>query len=133
MANDDLAPSELDGDQDAYTVRPYAVTGGRVETEGLAVETLVTTLDAGKDVKGLTPEKKKILKLAGDDYMSVAELSAHCRLPLGVIRILVTELSDNEYLQIHANRPAAADEAVDENSGITLSLLESVLDGIAAL
>ena len=34
---DDFAPSALDNDDDAYTVRPYAVTGGRVagEADGL--------------------------------------------------------------------------------------------------
>ncbi len=133
MATDELAPSELNPDDDAYTVRPYAVTGGRVATDGLAIEALVTTLNAEGSVKGMTPEKKKILQLAAEDYISIAELSAHCKLPLGVIRILVTELSDNEYLKIHTNGRGAAQDSGDESSGITLSLLESVLDGIAAL
>ncbi len=130
---DDFAPSGLDKDEDAYTVRPYAVTGGRVagEADGLALEALVETRGEGKSLKGLTPEKKKILQLASGDFISVAELSAHCKLPLGVIRVLVTDLADNEYLTIHATSPVT--ETVEDRSGITLSLLESVLDGIAAL
>jgi len=133
MPTDDYAQAAVHGDDDAYTVRPYAVTGGRVasESDGLALETLVETRSEGKSLKGLTPEKKKILQLAAEDYISVAELSAHCKLPLGVVRVLVADLSENEYLTIHATSPVTAN--VEDRSGITLSLLESVLDGIAAL
>ncbi len=131
--NDDFAPSGLDNDNDAYTVRPYAVTGGRVagEADGLALEALVATRTDGKPQKGLTPEKKKILHLAAEDFISVAELSAHCKLPLGVVRVLVTDLAENEYLTIHTTTPVNV--PVEDRSGITRSLLESVLDGIAAL
>jgi hypothetical protein len=131
--SEDFVHSGLDNDNDAYTVRPYAVTGGRVsgESDGLALESLVATRADGKSQKGVTPEKKKILLLAAEDFISVAELSAHCKLPLGVVRVLVTDLSDNEYLTIHATSPVSL--AVEDRSGITRSLLESVLDGIAAL
>ena len=130
---DDYAPSVLNGEDDAYTVRPYAVTAGRIsgEADGLALETLVSATDNGKTSKGMTPEKKTILQLASDDFVSVAELSAHCKLPLGVVRVLVMDMADSEYLTIHATMPVSED--VDDRSGITLSLLESVLDGIAAL
>lgn len=130
---DDYAPSSLSGEDDAYTVRPYAVTAGRVSgvASGLAIEALVSAIDNGKSQKGLTQEKKKILKLASEDYVSVAELSAHCKLPLGVIRVIIMDMAESEYLSIHTTMPISDD--VDDRSGITLSLLESVLDGIAAL
>jgi hypothetical protein len=130
---DDYAPSVLNGEDDAYTVRPYAVTAGRVfgEGEGLALEALVSATDSSKPLKGLTPEKRKIMQLAAEDFVSVAELSAHCKLPLGVIRVLVMDMADSEYLTIHTTMPVS--EEVDDRSGITMSLLESVLDGIAAL
>ena len=130
---DDFAPSVLDGEDQAYTVRPYAVTGGRIsgEADGLAIETLVAIPEGEKPTKGLTPEKKKIVQLASEDFVSIAELSAHCKLPLGVVRVLVMDLAESEYLTIHATAPVAKE--VDDRSGITLSLLESVLDGIAAL
>jgi hypothetical protein len=130
---DDYAPSVLNGEDDAYTVRPYAVTAGRIfgEADGLAIEALVSATDNGATIKGLTPEKKKILQLASEDFVSIAELSAHCKLPLGVIRVLVTDMSESSYLTIHTTMPVSND--VDDRSGITLSLLESVLDGIAAL
>ena len=130
---DDYAPSVLNGEDDAYTVRPYAVTAGRVsgEADGLAIEALVSATDNGINLKGLTPEKKKILQLASEDFVSIAELSAHCKLPLGVIRVLVMDMSESQFLTIHTTMPVT--QAVDDRSGITLSLLESVLDGIAAL
>jgi hypothetical protein len=130
---DDFAPSILNAEEEAYTVRPYAVTGGRIsgEADGLPIEALVSATDAGKSLKGLTPEKKKIIQLAAEEFMSVAELSAHCKLPLGVIRVLVMDMADTGYLTIHTTMPISND--ADDRSGITLSLLESVLDGIAAL
>ncbi len=132
MPTDDYAHGVVH-DDDAYTVRPYAVTGGRIagESDGLALETLVEASKDDKTLKGLTPEKKKILQLATEDFISVAELSAHCKLPLGVVRVLVAELAETKYLTIHATAPVTA--TVEDRSGITLSLLESVLDGIAAL
>lgn len=130
---EDLAPSLLDGEEQAYTVRPYAVTAGRVsgEADGLPIEALVSTTEKGKFPKGLTPERKKILQLAGDEFMSVAELSAHCKLPLGVVRVLVTDLAESDYLTIHTTTPISKE--ADDRGGITRRLLESVLDGIAAL
>lgn len=132
----DYAPSAFDDDEaDAYTVRPYTVTGGRVSaaSKDLPMEALVETASGAQASRGLTPEKKRILELASGQYQSVAELSAHTRLPLGVVRVLVTDLSDQKLLTIHitGNGSAGRDDSLP--GGLTLSLLESVLDGIAAL
>jgi len=121
-------------DDDAYTVRPYAVTGGRVKgASSLPMEALVETTSDPASVKGLTPEKKTILQLAAGQYQSVAELSAHTRLPLGVVRVLVTDLAEQHHLIIHTAGTADDAASHDERGGLSLSLLESVLDGIAAL
>lgn len=130
------ATDPLGGAEDeAYTVRPYAVTGGRVSAANsdLPMEALVEAPSDIQSLRGLTPEKKKILQLAAGQYQSVAELSAHTRLPLGVVRVLVTDLAEENYLTIHT--AGTADDAAthDANGGLSLSLLESVLDGIAAL
>ncbi|MFP5359104.1 MAG: DUF742 domain-containing protein [Actinomycetes bacterium] len=124
-----------DGEEEAYTVRPYAVTGGRVSAAStdLPMEALVETTTDTKALTGLTPEKKKILELASGEYQSVAELSAHTRLPLGVVRVLVTDLAAVNYLKIHVGGTAQDESTHDPSGGLSLSLLESVLDGIAAL
>jgi len=131
----DFAPSAFDEEADAYTVRPYAVTGGRVSaaSKDLPMEALVEAASGAQASRGLTPEKKRILELASGQYQSVAELSAHTRLPLGVVRVLVTDLSDQKLLTIHITGAAAAGRDDALAGGLTLSLLESVLDGIAAL
>ncbi|GMA35480.1 DUF742 domain-containing protein [Demequina litorisediminis] len=84
-------------------------------------------------VRGLTPEKRTILQLSTGQYQSVAELSAHTRLPLGVVRVLVTDLATENHLIIHTGGTADDTSTHDADGGISLSLLESVLDGIAAL
>ena len=124
-----------DGEEEAYTVRPYAVTGGRVSAAStdLPMEALVETTTDTKALTGLTPEKKKILELASGEYQSVAELSAHTRLPLGVVRVLVTDLAEVKHLKIHVGGTADDASTHDASGGLSLSLLESVLDGIAAL
>ena len=124
-----------DDAEDTYAVRPYAVTGGRVSAASadLPMEALVEAASNPETLRGLTPEKKKILQLATGQYQSVAELSAHTRLPLGVVRVLVTDLAEEKYLTIHTSGTADDEATHDANGGLSLSLLESVLDGIAAL
>lgn len=132
---DALTPSEPGSDPEAYTVRPYAVTGGRVSDadSSLPMEALVRSTADTQTLKGLTPEKKKILQLSAGEFQSVAELSAHTRLPLGVVRVIVTDLAAAQYLTIHTAGTSSDPQTHDESGGISLSLLESVLDGIAAL
>ncbi|MDE0572018.1 DUF742 domain-containing protein [Demequina sp. B12] len=122
-------------EEEAYTVRPYAVTGGRVSaaSKDLPMEALVEARSTTQTFTGLTPEKKKILQLAAGQYQSIAELSAHTRLPLGVVRVLVTDLATDNHLVIHTGGTANDKSTHDESGGLSLSLLESVLDGIAAL
>ncbi|WP_228373134.1 DUF742 domain-containing protein [Demequina maris] len=124
-----------DGEEEAYTVRPYAMTGGRVSaaSKDLPMEALVEATTDPQASSGLTPEKKKILQLAQGQFQSVAELSAHTRLPLGVVRVLVTDLAEVNYLKIHVGGTADDATTHDASGGLSLSLLESVLDGIAAL
>jgi len=52
-------------------------------------------------------------------------------LPLGVVRVLVTDLSDASYLKIHLSTPVSPETG--QNPALSLSVLESVLNGISAL
>jgi hypothetical protein len=114
---------------EASYVRPYTVTGGRTrpKSEALPIEALVRSV--GRRSHALNPEKKKIIDLATGQYLSIAELSAHLRLPVGVIRVLVGDLMDEQYVQVHG---LAATESTYAPA-TTLSVLESVLNGISAL
>lgn len=125
-----LAPGEDDG---ASTVRPYAVTGGRTtnSADPMPVEALVQALAAPE--VGMTPECRSILELTAGHYQSVAELSAHVRLPIGVIRVLVSDLAEVGKVRVHGLTVPAHPGSPASSPAVTLSVLESVLNGISAL
>jgi hypothetical protein len=118
---------------EARTVRPYAVTGGRVRAANsdLPIEALVEVLPGASQSQGLPPEKRAILQHAAHTFVSIAELSAMLRLPLGVVRVLVTDLSEAGFLRIHASTPVSVHTG--QSPALSLSVLESVLNGISAL
>jgi hypothetical protein len=117
---------------EARTVRPYAVTGGRVRSarSDLPLEALVEVMPGAVAGTGLTPEKRAILQHAAHTYVSVAELSALLHLPI-VVRILVSDMADQEYVRVHTSQPV--DVNTGESPALSLSVLESVLNGISAL
>jgi Protein of unknown function (DUF742) len=110
-------------------VRPYALTGGRVRSSTeLALETIVRVTPRGRDgAVGLPTERREILGQCAEPT-SIAEVSAHLGLPLGVARVLVGDMVTDGFLDSHAN-PASA----EEGSRPDLRLLERVLDGLQAL
>lgn len=117
---------------EARTVRPYAVTGGRVRAANsdLPLEALVEALP-GAVSQGLPPEKRAILQHASHTFVSVAELSALLRLPIGVVRVLVTDLAESNHVRVHTSTPVSVHAG--QSPALSLSVLESVLNGISAL
>jgi hypothetical protein len=104
-------------------VRPYAMTGGRTRPthDDLEIETLVSTISTGEQTPKLTVEERAIGALC-HELLSIAEVSAHLHLPLGVVRVLVGDMADERLVMVH--RPAHAGARPD------LALLERVLDGL---
>lgn len=125
-----LAPGD---EEDASTVRPYAVTGGRTTTSSarLPVEALVQGLVA--PAVGMTPEWRSILELTTTQYLSVAELSAHVKLPVPVMRVLLGDLADEGKIRVHGLAATDHHGTSADNPATSLSVLESVLNGISAL
>lgn len=109
-------------------IRPYAMTGGRTRpTIDLPLETLVRTTDRGWAVLAeLGSEERRILDFAANP-ISVAELSAHLGLVLGVVRVLVADLVSAGALD--RSMPTTATHEAHRD----VSLLERVLDGLKAL
>src|SRR5205085_11054802 len=91
-----------DDDGSTRLVRPYTVTGGRTQPRyQLAIEALVTaTVLEPRDLSVLAPECQAILQFCRD-WRSVAEVSAVLRLPLGVARILIADMSADGLVRIH--------------------------------
>jgi hypothetical protein len=59
------------------------------------------------------------------ELLSIAEVSAHLHLPLGVVRVLVGDMADEQLVVVY--RPAHAGDRPD------LALLERVLDGLRTI
>ena len=114
--------------EESRTVRPYALTRGRTRAGrgDLPLEALVRGV-AGTTDPTSTPERRRIIELSTASILSVAELSAHLSLPLGVVRVLVGDLADEGLIVVHTGSPSAAPAATN------LKVLESVLNGISAL
>jgi hypothetical protein len=110
-------------------VRPYAVTGGRTRASrtDLPIEALVRGVSGAHG--GGTPERRRILEMTASQILSIAELSAHLSLPIGVVRVLVADLADDDLVLVHVGAPTSTAAAPVSN----LKLLESVLNGISAL
>ena len=113
---------------EARLVRPYALTRGRTRPGRgvLPLEALVRGVAGASDTTS-TPERRRIIELTTPSILSVAELSAHLSLPLGVIRVLVGDLADEGLIVVHTGSPSAAPAATN------LKVLESVLNGISSL
>ena len=112
--------------KDRLRVRPYAITGGRTRANtDVAIETMVVRSSLGSQLVGHTAlERGAILKLL-DNALSVAEISAHTKLPLGVARVLVGDMADEGLVSM------SSPNRVDGRPN--LKLLERVFDGLQAL
>lgn len=108
-------------------VRPYALTQGRTSVGGqtLPIEALVST--SVRDVPvGATPERRQILQLAAQNYVSVAEIAAHVSLPLGVVRVLVADLVAEKLASVHG-------VDLSPSAPVQLETLQTLLTGISHL
>lgn len=108
-------------------VRPYTVTRGRTDTEvALGVETMVRVTAGGDSgTKNVASESRAILELCTEP-LSIAEISAHLKLPLQVVKILVGDL-------VAAGRLGTNTGSAQADGRPDLALLERVLDGLQSL
>ena len=120
---------DLDDGGPAFRVRSYVITQGRTRSAvDLPLETLVKVTPQGVSATPrLALERKKIVSLCNAP-ISIAEISAHLRVPLGVARVLVGDMAEQGLL--HSYKPQHAKTGEQRPD---LKLLERVLDGIQAL
>ena len=121
-------PDELDPSSERSLVRPYALVRGRTRRGSAAplpVETIIVakpTVDAAE----LQLEPAAIVR-ACRRPCSLAEVSAHLSLPVGVVRVLVADLAADGHVEVNLPLDPRADGTVDR------VLLERVLAGLQAL
>jgi hypothetical protein len=115
--------------EESRAVRPYTLTRGRTRHEraDLPLEALVRGV-ASAAGPNETAERRRILELTASEILSVAEISAHLSLPLGVVRVLVGDLADDGLVLVHTGTPTSQAPA-----SVQLKVLESVLNGISSL
>lgn len=127
------------GDRKPARVRPYSLTGGRTRFgHVLLVETFVASnnaaaLEAPEERRELPngslhtrvmPEMRAIVELCRR-MRTVAEIAALLKMPLGVVRVLLSDLADQGKIRVYGtgHGPGQPDRA----------LLERVLSGLRRL
>ncbi|MEU9989865.1 DUF742 domain-containing protein [Streptomyces sp. NPDC048045] len=130
------------GDRKPARVRPYSLTGGRTRFgHVLLVETFVgstavtAALEAPAERKELTsgslttrimPEMRAIVELCRR-MRTVAEIAALLRMPLGVVRVLLSDLADQGKIRVYGTGTGHGTGRPDR------ALLERVLSGLRRL
>ena len=123
-----------DGEATVALVRPYTITQGRTRPHSyIAIEALIGTTVRGRetDYGGDGAHRKEhyyIAHLCGDRLQSLAEITAYLRLPLGVTRVLVADMTARHLLAVH--EPMQFDDAADP---IAAHVLQRVLSRLRAL
>ncbi|AZM55501.1 DUF742 domain-containing protein [Streptomyces sp. WAC 01529] len=124
------------GDRKPARVRPYSLTGGRTRFgHVLLVETFVAShpeLEAAEERRELPkgtlarvmPEMRAIVEICRR-MRTVAEIAALLKMPLGVVRVLLSDLADQGKIRVYGtgHGPGQPDRA----------LLERVLSGLRRL
>ncbi|MEU8587846.1 DUF742 domain-containing protein [Streptomyces sp. NPDC048664] len=125
------------GDRKPARVRPYSLTGGRTRFgHVLLVETFVAALDAPEERRELAndstgsplgrvmPEMRAIVELCRR-MRTVAEIAALLRMPLGVVRVLLSDLADQGKIRVYGTGHGSGQP--------DRALLERVLSGLRRL
>jgi len=110
VAPGDAAPADPPV-ADSAGLRPFLLTAGRVAgQDSIAIETQVVTTELGRtEVGQLGFERRDIVSLCADP-LSVAEIAAQLSLHLGVVRVLVGDLSADGHLSVYLpNADASTD------------------------
>ncbi|MFI7318611.1 DUF742 domain-containing protein [Streptomyces venezuelae] len=124
------------GDRKPARVRPYSLTGGRTRFgHVLLVETFVASnaaieapderLELPKGtLSKVMPEMRAIVEICRR-MRTVAEIAALLKMPLGVVRVLLSDLADQGKIRVYGtgHGPGQPDRA----------LLERVLSGLRRL
>ena len=116
-----------DGTSPGRVVPVYALTGGRTRSNGraLPMESMVTLAPGVSAPSELQYEYRAILTIARTP-VSLMEIGAALGVPVGVARVLVTDLTETGYLRIHIPPPTDPDGRPDAQ------VLTRLLEGLRA-
>lgn len=117
---------EDDGEVTLSGVRAYTMTGGRAHAAiHLEFETMLQTTAAGREaLTAMKFERADILTLGRNEPLSVAELSARLRVPIGVVRVVAADLLSEGMLEAFQPSANVADDVL---------LITRLIAGVRAL
>lgn len=120
-------PEEEYGGENAASVRAYAWTAGRTRPScRLEIETLVsTTARAEELIHTMRSEHRSVARLCRDSR-SVAEIAALLSVPLGVVRVLLDDMTSLGLVTVHDNKTSGGGQP-------DMELLRRVLRGLSNL
>ena len=107
----------------------YVLTRGRTRSTGreLPIESLVGVTEYGRrSAAALDIDYRRIVELAQTRVVSLVEIGMAMGMPVGVARVLVSDLAAAGQLVVHAPPPVAP------NGRPSVKLLERLLDGLRA-
>ncbi|MGZ4676912.1 MAG: DUF742 domain-containing protein [Acidimicrobiia bacterium] len=114
----------MNHDAEPGLTRPYVLTGGRTRGAAeLPLEAVVVTERTSLPI-GASPEVVAIVELCRTPH-SIVEIATYLHLHVGVVRVLVGDLTDERVLAVGVTASGRLDERV--------RLLERLLDGVRAL
>ncbi|HEX5119324.1 MAG TPA: DUF742 domain-containing protein [Pseudonocardiaceae bacterium] len=112
---------------EAAMVRPYAWTRGRTRANyDLKLETLISATELAADESRLRQLEHREVGALCRYPLSVAEVAAKLSIPLGVARVILSDMAELGLISIH--RTFAADDIAAH-----LVLMERVLSGLRRL
>ncbi len=112
----------------ASRARPYTLTGGRTRARvEVPIEAPVEALLSGDELDCAPGDIPAVIVRLCSDRPSIAEISAYAGLPIGVTRVLVSDLVDSGHLRVHAT---LTDHSTVAERRL---LIERTLSGLRAL
>jgi len=110
----------------SHSVRAYAMTGGRAHAVApLEFETMLQSTGAGREAYTAQKfERADILRRCQSEPLSVAELSALMRIPIGVVRVVAADMVGEGLLESFQPSTNVADDVL---------LITRLIAGVRAL
>jgi hypothetical protein len=101
--------TQPDDDHDRLKARPYLITAGKTHSD-FPLEAMVVARTA--PTSALRHERRAIVEAVADP-VALVEISARLSLPLGVVRVLLDELSTEGWIDVHTGSNTAEDLDLD--------------------